>query len=84
MTATQASRNFAAMLDEVENGETVLVTRDGVTVARIVPDSSKPGDRIADVLEKHPLTKEAVDELEETIREHREWMDSGIREWPVG
>jgi prevent-host-death family protein len=83
MTATQASRNFAAMLDEVENGETVLVTRDGVTVARIIPDHTQPGDRIAEVLETHPLSEEDVDELENAIREHREWMDRGLREWPV-
>jgi len=29
MTATQAARSFASILDAVEHGETVIITRDG-------------------------------------------------------
>ena len=35
VTATEASRSFAALLDEVERGETVVVTRGGKRIASI-------------------------------------------------
>jgi prevent-host-death family protein len=37
VTATQAARSFASILDAVEHGETVVITRDGVPVGRLVP-----------------------------------------------
>jgi prevent-host-death family protein len=37
MTAAEASRNFSAVLDRAENGETVTLTRHGRTVAVISP-----------------------------------------------
>ena len=37
MTATEASRNFSDLLDAVEAGETVVVTRGGRRVAEISP-----------------------------------------------
>ncbi len=47
VTATEASRSFAALLDEVERGETVVVTRGGKRIASIGPASVGNG---ADVL----------------------------------
>ncbi len=38
LTATEAKSRFAALLGDVERGETILITRHGKTVARIVPD----------------------------------------------
>jgi prevent-host-death family protein len=84
MTDAQASLNFAAMLDEVAKGETVLVTRDGVPIARITtPEESDVVDRLEEVLEMYPLPEKAVDDLERAIREHREWVGEGMREWPT-
>lgn len=37
MSASEASRNFARVLDEAEHGETIVVTRSGQRVAMIVP-----------------------------------------------
>ena len=37
MTATAASRSFSEMLDAVERGETVAITRGGHTVATMAP-----------------------------------------------
>ena len=37
VTATQAARSFASILDAVEHGETVVITRDGVPVGLAVP-----------------------------------------------
>jgi prevent-host-death family protein len=37
VTATEASRSFAALLDEVEAGQAVVVTRGGRRIASISP-----------------------------------------------
>jgi len=37
MTATEAARQFKAVLDAVESGETFAVTRRGTTIATIAP-----------------------------------------------
>jgi antitoxin (DNA-binding transcriptional repressor) of toxin-antitoxin stability system len=34
----EAQADFDCLLDDVENGESVLITRDGRTIARIVPN----------------------------------------------
>jgi prevent-host-death family protein len=36
----EARNNFSALLDRVEQGEAVIITRRGVPIARLVPDSS--------------------------------------------
>ena len=48
VTATQAARNFASLLDSVEHGETVIVTRDGVPVGRLAPERRTSADRLKD------------------------------------
>ncbi|TAN24406.1 MAG: type II toxin-antitoxin system Phd/YefM family antitoxin [Acidobacteria bacterium] len=35
---SEAKTHFLRMLDEVEGGETIVITRRGVRVARLVPD----------------------------------------------
>jgi prevent-host-death family protein len=37
MSATEAARNFSAVLDAAENGDSVVVVRGGQRVAMIVP-----------------------------------------------
>ncbi len=43
MTATEASRNFSGLLDLVESGETVRVTRGNELIAEIVPARRRTG-----------------------------------------
>jgi prevent-host-death family protein len=38
VTDTQAARSFTSILDAVEHEETVVITRDGLPVGRLVPD----------------------------------------------
>ncbi len=45
MSATEASRSFAALLDDAERGETVVVTR-GTRVAVIGPASAGNGAEV--------------------------------------
>lgn len=57
MTATEASRNFSAVLTAVSSGETILVTRDGRPVARIEPETRTAADRLIEVLERYGPTR---------------------------
>ena len=43
LTATEASRSFASLLDEAERGETVIVTRGGRRIATIGPANVSNG-----------------------------------------
>lgn len=42
VTAVEAKVKFGAMLDAVERGEEIIVTRNGKRVARIVPATTEP------------------------------------------
>jgi prevent-host-death family protein len=37
MTATEAKAKFLALLDEVEAGDEIEITRHGITIARLAP-----------------------------------------------
>lgn len=43
MTATEASRNFSELLDAIERGETVTITRGHHAVAEITPARRRTG-----------------------------------------
>jgi prevent-host-death family protein len=45
--ATQAKATFAELLREVERGETVLITRHGKTVARLMPETIRREEEVA-------------------------------------
>lgn len=52
MSASEASRNFSALLDCAERGETIVVTRAGQRVALITPASRANGGALRDVLNR--------------------------------
>lgn len=58
ITATEASRSFAALLDEVERGETVVVTRGGRRIAAIAPASAGNGDEVKALLVSSPADED--------------------------
>ena len=68
LTAREANQNFSKMLAEVEQGETVLITKNGKTVAELRPA----------VLDK---TKDPVwrAKFEHMMKLMREWEDTGYR-----
>lgn len=47
---TEASRSFAALLDEAERGETVVVTRGGRRIAAIGPATAGNGGEVLALL----------------------------------
>jgi antitoxin (DNA-binding transcriptional repressor) of toxin-antitoxin stability system len=54
MTATEASRNFSDLLDTIEAGETVTITRGHHAVAEIGPPRSRTGADLRACLEGIP------------------------------
>ena len=54
MTATEASRNFSELLDAIERGETVTITRGHHAVAEIMPARRRTGADLRVALERIP------------------------------
>ena len=52
MSATEVARNFSAVLDSIENGETVVITRAGSQVAKLVSTPRANGAALAEVLRR--------------------------------
>jgi prevent-host-death family protein len=66
--ASEAEAYFGTLLDEVERGETIIITRGGQPVARIVPEVGRAqqdvGEAIADIKKLRERTgKASVEEL---------------------
>jgi prevent-host-death family protein len=54
VTATEASRNFSELLDAIERGETVTITRGHRPVAEIMPARRRTGADLRAALEHIP------------------------------
>jgi prevent-host-death family protein len=66
--ACEAKTHFARLLDEVERGETIIITRHGRPIARIVPEASQRQKEIdqamADIQELRKHTgKVSIEEI---------------------
>lgn len=78
MTATEASRNFSAVLDAVEDGETITITRGNARVATIGP---APKASARAVLEKLGAWGGELDDSFETdIRSALDMLDHEIKD----
>lgn len=72
-----AKAQFAELLDEVERGETIVITRHGKPIARLVPDEEARRERVARAIE-------GIRELRKhnkpaTIEEIIAWKNEGRR-----
>jgi antitoxin (DNA-binding transcriptional repressor) of toxin-antitoxin stability system len=54
ITATEASRNFSDLLDDIERGETVTITRGNHAVAEMRPARHRTGADLRAALEHIP------------------------------
>jgi prevent-host-death family protein len=69
ISATEAARNFAELLDAVEHkGERILIARRGRVVAQIEPVAKGRGADVKSLLKRHPVDTQWMN----TIRETRE------------
>ena len=72
ISASEASRNFSAVLNSAEHGETTVVTRGGRSVAMIVPAPRANGEALRELFARwreHPALDDA---FEANIAEARE------------
>lgn len=82
VTATHAARSFAAILDAVEHGETVVITRDGLPVGRLIPERRTSADRLKAALRDKPTDAGFADDLERVHDELRSAFSDEVRAWP--
>lgn len=68
MTATEASRSFAALLDEAERGGTIVVTRGGRRIATIGPAPAANGQEVLAMLRTTPIDDDFAADVQ-TVRE---------------
>ena len=62
LTATHASRGFSDLLDAVEHGETIRITRAGHVVAELRPVVPTTGRALRDALSRIPTLDDAFDD----------------------
>jgi len=79
VSATEASRCFAALLDEAERGETIVVTRGGRRIASIGPAAVGNGAEVIELLSSY----EPDDHFADDVRAVREAVTSGAPTWPA-
>ena len=56
--ASEAKAKWAELLDEVERGRTVRITRHGKTIARVVPETDRRAAEIAEAIERLKALRE--------------------------
>jgi prevent-host-death family protein len=83
VTATQAARNFASILDQVERGETIVITRDGVPVGRLTPERRTSAERLKAALRDNPADEGFAEDLEAAHADLRTAFTDEVRGWPA-
>jgi prevent-host-death family protein len=58
--ASDAKARFAELLDQVEHGQTIRITRRGKPVARLVPETEGPRKEAAEALERLRALRQKV------------------------
>lgn len=73
--ASDAKTHLPALLDAVERGETVVITRHGRRVARIVPENEKRQEEV----DRAMAEIEAIRGRSKRVsrKEIRDWIDEG-------
>ena len=79
VTATEASRSFAALLDQAERGHTVVVTRGGRRIASIGPVNAANGPEVITLL----ASNVADDEFAEDVVASRDAVTLEDAAWPA-
>lgn len=79
VSATEAARGFSALLSAVEDGETFVVTRGGVAIARIEPAGGTSGAAVKALLRHYRTDRAWASDLDEV----RSLLNAQDREWPA-
>jgi prevent-host-death family protein len=79
ITATEASRSFAELLDNVEGGETVIITRAGRRIATVGPAITGNGREVRALIASRPDD----DQFAADVMAARDAVVSESPAWPV-
>ena len=67
ISATDAARNFAELLDAVEHkGERITIVRRGRAVAHVEPVSHGVGSEVKSLLKRHPADSQWMESLKQS------------------
>jgi|KBSSwiStaDraftv2_1062776.scaffolds.fasta_scaffold291719_1 prevent-host-death family protein len=75
--ATKAKAQFSEILDEVERGGTVIITRHGKPIVRMTPMAEDRQSEIRDVIAKMKQLRLGTKGV--TVEEILQWRDEGRR-----
>lgn len=75
--ASELKAKLAEFLDEVENGQTLVVTRHGKPIARIVPDEEIRRARSREAIQRIMEARKTAQSA--TVEEILQWRDEGRR-----
>lgn len=73
--ASEAKANLSALLDAVEQGETVAIKRHGRRIARLVPEETLRRENVQRALADFESIRQGAKPV--TPEEVREWIDEG-------
>ena len=73
--ASEAKTHLPRLLDEVERGETIIITRHGRAIARIVPEAQRRQEEIDQAIEDIKQLQKRTGEM--TIQEIRSALHEG-------
>lgn len=79
LTATEASRSFASLLDEAERGKTVVITRGGRRIATLGPAAPANGAEFLALI----AANTADGELAGDVRSARDTVTLDGPAWPA-
>lgn len=75
--ASEAKAKFSELLDEVEQGETIAITRHGKVVARIEPDREAAFRQSRAAMQRIMEARKTAPKV--TVEELLQWRDEGRR-----
>ncbi|MCF6313249.1 MAG: type II toxin-antitoxin system prevent-host-death family antitoxin [Verrucomicrobiales bacterium] len=78
LTAFDAKTHFGALLDRVQSGEEVVITRRGQVVARVIPEGLDDVDNRQDLVTAMRASREAIRKSNGSL-DMRELIDEGRR-----
>ena len=79
--ASEAKAKWAELLDEVERGRTVRITRHGKTIARVVPEKDRRAAEIAEAIERLKALRRTLARRRSTKSWRAATRDTNIELW---
>ena len=73
--ASEAKTHLPKLLDEVERGETIIITRHGRAIARIIPEAQLRQQEIDEAIEDIKKLRETTGTV--TVEEILAWRHAG-------